>query len=78
MKNAAGDIVATVIDVQKAPNGQPLHTVELSASISVGQTYTLEIETKRRKGVEKNHTATHLLHALFTILSASMQHRLVP
>ncbi len=49
--------------MQKAPNGQPLHTVELSASISVGQTYTLEIETKRRKGVEKNHTATHLLHA---------------
>lgn len=63
VKNAAGDIVATVIDVQKAPNGQPLHTVELSTSISVGQTYTLEIETKRRKGVEKNHTATHLLHA---------------
>ncbi|MEI4362220.1 alanine--tRNA ligase [Streptococcus suis] len=63
VKNAAGDIVATVIDVQKAPNGQSLHTVELSASISVGQTYTLEIETKRRKGVEKNHTATHLLHA---------------
>ncbi|HFH9839710.1 TPA: alanine--tRNA ligase [Streptococcus suis] len=63
VKNAAGDIVATVIDVQKAPNGQPLHTVELSASISVGQTYTLEIKTKRRKGVEKNHTATHLLHA---------------
>ncbi|WP_421409241.1 alanine--tRNA ligase [Streptococcus suis] len=63
VKNAVGDIVATVIDVQKAPNGQPLHTVELSASISVGQTYTLEIETKRRKGVEKNHTATHLLHA---------------
>ncbi|MGQ7508512.1 alanine--tRNA ligase [Streptococcus suis] len=63
IKNAAGDIVATVIDVQKAPNGQPLHTVELSASISLGQTYTLEIDTKRRKGVEKNHTATHLLHA---------------
>ncbi|WP_029180006.1 alanine--tRNA ligase [Streptococcus suis] len=63
VKNATGDIVATVIDVQKAPNGQPLHTVELSASISVGQTYKLEIERKRRKGVEKNHTATHLLHA---------------
>ncbi|HEM3725572.1 TPA: alanine--tRNA ligase [Streptococcus suis] len=63
IKNAAGDIVATVIDVQKAPNGQPLHTVELSASISLGQTYTLEIDTNRRRGVEKNHTATHLLHA---------------
>lgn len=63
IKNAAGDIVATVVDVQKAPNGQPLHTVELTASISLGQTYTLEIDTNRRRGVEKNHTATHLLHA---------------
>lgn len=63
IKNASGDVVATVVDVQKAPNGQPLHTVELSASISLGQVYTLEIDTNRRRGVEKNHTATHLLHA---------------
>ncbi|WP_105118025.1 alanine--tRNA ligase [Streptococcus suis] len=63
IKNASGDVLATVVDVQKAPNGQPLHTVELSASISLGQTYTLEIDTNRRRGVEKNHTATHLLHA---------------
>ncbi|HGK7330968.1 TPA: alanine--tRNA ligase [Streptococcus suis] len=63
IKNASGDVVATVVDVQKAPNGQPLHTVKLSASISLGQTYTLEIDTNRRRGVEKNHTATHLLHA---------------
>ncbi|HFR3797541.1 TPA: alanine--tRNA ligase [Streptococcus suis] len=63
IKNASGDVVATVVDVQKAPNGQPLHTVELSASISLGQTYTLEIDGNRRRGVEKNHTATHLLHA---------------
>ena len=63
VKNADGDIVATVLDVQKAPNGQPLHKVELHASISLGQVYTLELDTKRRNGVEKNHTATHLLHA---------------
>lgn len=63
VKNAAGDLVARVVDVQKAPNGQPLHTVELLASISLGDTYTLEIDTARRRGVEKNHTATHLLHA---------------
>ncbi|MFH0358371.1 alanine--tRNA ligase [Streptococcus sp. A27] len=63
IKNASGDVVATVVDVQKAPNGQPLHTVELSASISLGQTYTLEIDGNRRRDVEKNHTATHLLHA---------------
>ena len=63
VKNATGDILATVLDVQKAPNGQPLHKVELHASISLGQMYTLELDTKRRNGVEKNHTATHLLHA---------------
>ena len=63
VKNATCDIVATVLDVQKAPNGQPLHKVELHASISLGQVYTLELDTKRRNGVEKNHTATHLLHA---------------
>ena len=63
VKNATGDILATVLDVQKAPNGQPLHKVELHASISLGQVYTLELDTKRRNGVEKNHTATHLLHA---------------
>lgn len=63
VKNATGDIVATVLDVQKAPNGQPLHKVELHASISLGQVYTLELDTQRRNGVEKNHTATHLLHA---------------
>lgn len=63
IKNDKGDIVASVIDVQKAPNGQALHTVEVLASLSVGTTYTLEIDAKRRHSVIKNHTATHLLHA---------------
>ncbi len=61
--NAKGDVVAQVIDVQKAPNGQPLHTVDVRASLSVGQTYHLAIDTDRRNRVMKNHTATHLLHA---------------
>ena len=63
IKNDKGDIVARVIDVQKAPNGQALNTVEVLASLSVGTTYTLEIDAKRRHSVIKNHTATHLLHA---------------
>ena len=63
IKNAKGDIVARVTDVQKAPNGQALHTVDVLASLEVGTTYTLEIDSKRRRAVEKNHTATHLLHA---------------
>ncbi|HGD0676066.1 TPA: alanine--tRNA ligase [Streptococcus agalactiae] len=63
IKNDKGDTVAEVVDVQKAPNGQPLHTVSVLASLSVGTNYTLEINKERRLAVEKNHTATHLLHA---------------
>ncbi|CQR24702.1 alanyl-tRNA synthetase [Streptococcus varani] len=63
IKNDKGDIVARVTDVQKAPNGQALHTVDVLASLAVGTNYTLEIDSKRRRSVEKNHTATHLLHA---------------
>ncbi|WP_307976313.1 alanine--tRNA ligase [uncultured Streptococcus sp.] len=61
--NAKGDVVAQVTDVQKAPNGQPLHTVDVRANLSVGETYHLAIDTDRRNRVMKNHTATHLLHA---------------
>ncbi|SDB43751.1 alanyl-tRNA synthetase [Streptococcus henryi] len=63
IKNDKGDTVARVTDVQKAPNGQALHTVEVLASLSVGTNYTLEIDSSRRHRVMKNHTATHLLHA---------------
>ncbi|GFG46908.1 UNVERIFIED_CONTAM: alanine--tRNA ligase [Streptococcus canis] len=63
IKNANGDIVARVTDVQKAPNGQALHTVEVLASLALDTIYTLDIDHKRRYAVEKNHTATHLLHA---------------
>ncbi len=59
----AGNVVATVTDVQKAPNGQPLHTVEVLAPLALNQEYTLVINTNRRHRVMKNHTATHLLHA---------------
>lgn len=63
IKNTNGDIVARVIDVQKAPNGQALHTVDVLASLALDTVYTLDIDHKRRYAVEKNHTATHLLHA---------------
>ena len=63
IQDQAGQVLARVLDVQKAPNGQALHKVELLADLQVGQTYHLEIDHKRRYAVEKNHTATHLLHA---------------
>lgn len=63
IKNADGDVVAEVVDVQHAPHGQNLHTVTVLSELTVGQTYSLEIDEVRRAGVVKNHTATHLLHA---------------
>lgn len=63
IKDAAGVVVANVIDVQKAPNGQPLHTVEILTELFEGETYHLTIDQHRRHNVIKNHTATHLLHA---------------
>ena len=58
-----GSVVATVTNVQKAPNGQALHTVEVLAPLALNQEYTLAIDSNRRHRVMKNHTATHLLHA---------------
>lgn len=63
IKDAAGVVVANVTDVQKAPNGQPLHTVEILTELFEGETYQLAIDQHRRNNIIKNHTATHLLHA---------------
>ena len=63
ISDAAGTVVARVVDVQRAPNGQPLHTVEVECELVVGANYKLEIDHTRRHRVMKNHTATHLLHA---------------
>lgn len=63
IKDAAGQVLARVIDVQKAPNGQPLHKVEVLGKLALNQDYVLEVDRKRRHRVMKNHTATHLLHA---------------
>ena len=63
IKNKSGVVVANVIDVQHAPHGQNLHSVEILSTLKVGETYHLEIDQERRNAVVKNHTATHLLHA---------------
>lgn len=59
----AGNVVAEVLDVQKAPNGQALHTVKVLGDLATGNRYQLVIDKLRRHRVMKNHTATHLLHA---------------
>lgn len=59
--NRAGEQVAVVKDVQHAPNGQNIHTVEVSQPLTVGETYQLRVDKTFRKKVRRNHTATHLL-----------------
>ncbi|MGP6138812.1 MULTISPECIES: alanine--tRNA ligase [unclassified Jeotgalibaca] len=62
IKNQDGEIVATVSDVKRAPNGQHLHTVEVTGDLQANQTYFLQVDENRRRAITKNHTATHLLH----------------
>ncbi|EOK14045.1 alanine--tRNA ligase [Enterococcus faecalis] len=62
VKNTAGEVVANVVDVKKAPNGQFLHKVEVLAPLAEGQIYQLQVDERMRTLILKNHTATHLLH----------------
>lgn len=57
------EVVGKVVDVQKAPRGQYMHLVESAEQpLNVGQTYTLTVNSSKRRDINKNHTATHLLH----------------
>jgi len=62
VKNTAGEVVANVVDVKKAPNGQFLHKVEVLAPLAEGQICQLQVDERMRTRILKNHTATHLLH----------------
>ncbi|MCD5028528.1 alanine--tRNA ligase [Enterococcus asini] len=62
VRDEVGNLVAQVNDVQKAPNGQFLHQVDVVGEIKEGTNYHLAIDSARRNKIIKNHTATHLLH----------------
>ena len=59
--NMAGEVVATVSDVQTAPNGQHLHTLEVTGPLQTGAKYQLQVDHAYHVAVSKNHTATHML-----------------
>ncbi|QOD86646.1 alanine--tRNA ligase [Weissella viridescens] len=59
--NSAEEVVAEVVDVQKAPNGQHLHTLDVKAPMSVNEHYHLAVDVPYHTAVSKNHTATHML-----------------
>ncbi len=53
-----------VVDVKKAPHGQPLHKVELEdVTLLQGQEVILKIDVTRRNKISANHSATHLLQS---------------
>ncbi|WP_039944363.1 alanine--tRNA ligase [Thermicanus aegyptius] len=56
-------LLLEVKNVQKAPNGQHLHTVFVKEGVLLrGAEVVAEVDGEARKGTVKNHTATHLLH----------------
>ncbi|BAM47200.1 alanine--tRNA ligase [Amphibacillus xylanus] len=55
--------MAQVLDTQKAPKGQHLHRVKITkGQLKVGDFVDVNVDDTKRRFVEKNHTATHLLH----------------
>lgn len=55
--------VADIKDVQKAPNGQNMHTAIIrSGEMRKGAAVQAEVNQAARKLTVRNHTATHLLH----------------
>jgi alanyl-tRNA synthetase len=61
IEDADGNVVAEVVDVQHAPNGQNLHTIKAKREMHAGESFTLIVDRAFHLKVEKNHTATHLL-----------------
>ncbi len=62
VRDLEGNVVARVLDTKPAPAGQNLHIVETVETLEVGQDYSLEVNALRRQLIQRNHTATHLLH----------------
>ena len=58
------NLFAKVLSVSKAPAGQHLHHIHMEiGSLKIGDVVTLSVNELRRHLIERNHSATHLLHA---------------
>ncbi|MDM5146044.1 Alanine--tRNA ligase [Lactococcus lactis] len=77
IKDAEGQVVANVLDVQHAPHGQNLHSVETLSPLKVGESYTLEIDKERRAAVVKTIQQLTYFMLLCIILLGIMHYKLV-
>lgn len=60
---ASESVKVAVLDVQKAPNGQNLHRVAVTAGTLTADSHIVAaVNQENRIHITKNHTATHLLH----------------
>ncbi|KRF54281.1 alanine--tRNA ligase [Bacillus sp. Soil745] len=60
---ASESVKVDVLDVQKAPNGQNLHRVTVTAGTLTADSHIFAaVNQENRIHITKNHTATHLLH----------------
>jgi alanyl-tRNA synthetase len=75
MKNASFEAEVTAVSV--ATNTQHLHAIEVKfGTLKVGDKVTLSIDASRRRLIERNHSATHLLHkALCDVLKSHVDQK---
>jgi len=59
------DLEIQVLDTIKDPTGLIIHRGKIvSGKIKKGETVSLKIDREKRNAVERNHTATHILHSV--------------
>ena len=64
-----GEKVATVVDTYPAVPGLTVHRIHTVRPLELGRTLRAEVSVSERFATQRNHTATHLLHAaLRTVL----------
>lgn len=59
--NQAGQLLGKVVNVQKGPKGQYIHSVAVLADFALEDTVNLRVDLQRHLNVSRNHTATHML-----------------
>lgn len=56
-------VEVAVLDTKAPEKGLPCHQVKAEVALAVGDVVTAKVDVRRRAQIERNHTATHILHA---------------